>query len=251
MDKDNYKDQLRELQIGLAAMQRQLIAEDRRLLVIFEGRDSAGKDGAIKRIIEHQSPRETRVVALGKPTERDRSSWYFQRWITHLPAAGEFVLLNRSWYNRAGVERVMGFCTEAEYARFFKDVGPFEDLLTQDGLMVIKYYLDISRTEQAARLEDRRINPLKQWKISPIDAVALEKFDAYSQARDAMLAKTGDTVPWRVVRADDKRRARLEIIRDLLNTAPCNLLPEPVAPADPDVVRVWRAGETPDDFLAR
>jgi len=251
MEKDDYKDQLYGLQIGLVALQRQLIEEDRRLLVIFEGRDSAGKDGAIKRIVEHQSPRETRVVALGKPSERDRSSWYFQRWIPHLPAAGEFVLFNRSWYNRAGVEQVMGFCSQIEYTRFISDVGRFESLLSDDGIVVLKYYLDISRTEQAARLEDRRTNPLKQWKVSPVDAVALDKFDAYTDARDAMLAATGDPVPWRVVRADDKRRARLEIIRDILASVPSVGLPDPIDPADKTVLRLWRNGDRPSDFLAR
>ena len=251
MDKDVYKDQLHGLQIGLAALQRQLIEEGRRLLVIFEGRDSAGKDSAIKRIIEHQSPRDTRVVALGKPTERDRSSWYFQRWISHLPAAGEFVLFNRSWYNRAGVEQVMGFCTPAEYARFLTDVGPFERLLIEDGLILLKYYLDISRIEQATRLEDRRTNPLKRWKTSPVDDVALAKFDAYTDARDAMLASTGDPVPWRVVRADDKRVARLGIIRDILASVPSKGLPEAIDPADPSILRLWRNGDRPSDFLER
>ena len=250
MDKDEYKRQLRGLQIGLAALQRQLIAEGRRLLVIFEGRDAAGKDGVIKRIVAHQSPRETRVVALGKPTERDRSSWYFQRWVPHLPAGGEFVLFNRSWYNRAGVEHVMGYCSDAEYARFLTDVAPFERLLIDDGLIVLKYYLDISRAEQAARLEDRRTNPLKQWKISPVDAAALEKFDAYTQARDAMLAATGDAAPWRVVRADDKQRARLAVIRDILASVPAEGLPEPIDPAGRDVLRLWRPGDRPRDFLA-
>jgi len=250
MDKDAYKDQLHGLQIGLAALQRQLISEGRRLLVIFEGRDSAGKDGAIKRIVEHQSPRETRVVALGKPSDRDTSSWYFQRWVAHLPADGEFVLFNRSWYNRAGVEQVMGFCSPADYARFISDVGPFEKLLVDEGLVLLKYYLDISREEQAKRLEDRRTNPLKQWKISPVDAAALAKFDAYTQARDAMLASTGDPVPWRVVRADDKRKARLAIIRDILASVPAQGLPEAIDPADPSVLRVWRGGDRPSDFLA-
>jgi len=250
MDKDDYKRQLHGLQIGLAALQRQLIAEERRLLVIFEGRDAAGKDGVIKRIVEHQSPRETRVVALGKPTERDRSSWYFQRWVQHLPAGGEFVLFNRSWYNRAGVEQVMGYCSQTEYARFLTDVAPFERLLTDEGIIVLKYYLDISRPEQAARLEDRRINPLKQWKISPVDAVALEKFDAYTAARDAMLAATGDAVPWRVVRADSKYHARLNVIRDILASVPSEGLPEPIDPADPAVLRLWNPGDRPEDFLA-
>jgi len=248
MDKKTYKSELRALQIGLVALQRHLIEEDRRLLVIFEGRDAAGKDGAIKRIVEHQSPRETRVVALGKPTERDRSSWYFQRWIAHLPAAGEMVLFNRSWYNRAGVEKVMGFCRPDEHAAFLRDAAPFERLLVKDGLIMLKYYLDISRAEQARRLEDRRVNPLKTWKISPVDAAALEKFDAYSAARDAMLAGTGGAVDWRVVRADNKRAARLAVIRDILASIPCPGLPRDYGPADPSVLRVWN--DAPPGFLA-
>lgn len=250
MDKDAYKAALRPLQINLVALQRQLIAENRRLLVIFEGRDAAGKDGVIKRIVEHQSPRETRVVALGKPSDRDKASWYFQRWTGHLPADGEMVLFNRSWYNRAGVERVMGYCSDAEYARFLRDVAPFEKLLIDDGLIVLKYYLDLSRDEQAARLEDRRTNPLKTWKISPVDAVALDKFDAYSDARDAMLAATGEAVPWRVVKADDKRAARLTVIADLLSAIPCSDYPEPVPDTDPALLRLWRNGDRPTDFLA-
>ena len=250
MDKHAYKTDLHALQIGLAALQRQIIAEERRLLVIFEGRDGAGKDGVIKRIVRHQSPRETRVVALGKPTERDRTSWYFQRWVNHLPAGGEFVLFNRSWYNRAGVEPVMGYCSQSEYARFLTDVAPFERLLVDEGLIILKYYLDISRAEQAARLEDRRTNPLKRWKISPVDAAALEKFDDYTDARDAMLAATGDAVPWRVVRADDKQRARLAVIRDILASVPAEGLPEPIDPPDREVLRVWSPGDRPSDFLA-
>ena len=250
MDKHAYKTDLHALQIGLAALQRQIIGEERRLLVIFEGRDGAGKDGVIKRIVRHQSPRETRVVALGKPTERDRTSWYFQRWVNHLPAGGEFVLFNRSWYNRAGVEPVMGYCSQSEYARFLTDVAPFERLLVDEGLIILKYYLDISRAEQAARLEDRRTNPLKRWKISPVDAAALEKFDDYTDARDAMLAATGDAVPWRVVRADDKQRARLAVIRDILASVPAEGLPEPIDPPDREVLRVWSPGDRPSDFLA-
>ena len=248
MDKHAYKTDLHALQIGLAALQRQIIAEERRLLVIFEGRDGAGKDGVIKRIVRHQSPRETRVVALGKPTERDRTSWYFQRWVNHLPAGGEFVLFNRSWYNRAGVEPVMGYCSQSEYARFLTDVAPFERLLVDEGLIILKYYLDISRAEQAARLEDRRTNPLKRWKISPVDAAALEKFDDYTDARDAMLAATGDAVPWRVVRADDKQRARLAVIRDILASVPAEGLPEPIDPPDREVLRVWSPATGPAIF---
>lgn len=250
MKKHAYRKALHGLQIGLAALQRQIIAEERRLLVIFEGRDASGKDGVIKRVVEHQSPRDTRVVALGKPTERDRSSWYFQRWVSHLPAGGEIVVFNRSWYNRAGVERVMGYCSQTEYARFISDVDAFEKLLADEGVIILKYYLDISRREQAVRLEARRTSPLKQWKISPVDAVALEKFDAYSQARDAMLAATGSAAPWRVVRADSKRPARLAVIRDILASVPSKGLPEPIDPADPDILRLWSPGDRPEDFLA-
>ena len=250
MDKEAYKTELYELQVNLVALQRQLIAENRRLLVILEGRDSAGKDGVIKRIIEHQSPRETRVVALGKPSDRDKASWYFQRWVQHLPADGETVLFNRSWYNRAGVERVMGFCTEDEYVRFLRDVDPFEKLLVDDGLIVLKYYLDLSREEQVARLEARRTDPLKTWKISPIDQVAVEHYDAYTQARNAMLAATGDAVPWRVVKADDKRSARLQIIRDMLHAIPCSNYPHLVQQTDQTILRIWSNGDRPEDFLA-
>lgn len=172
--KPSYKTELRELQIQLVKLQRHIIKNDLQLLVIFEGRDAAGKDGVIKRITEHLSPRETRVVALGKPSERDTNSWYFQRYSAHLPSRQEMVLMNRSWYNRAGVEKVMGFCSEKEYKQFMKAVVPFEKMLCDTGIQIIKYYLDISRDEQQSRLDDRRINPLKQWKISPIDTTAIE-----------------------------------------------------------------------------
>ncbi|MDH3668315.1 MAG: polyphosphate kinase 2 [Paracoccaceae bacterium] len=215
--KKGYKQELLDLQIKLVILQKHLIEHDLQVLVIFEGRDAAGKDGVIKRITQHLSPRETRVVALGKPSDREQASWYFQRHVAHLPAEQEMVLMNRSWYNRAGVERVMGFCNELEYQAFLRGVVPFEHNLVRAGIQVLKYYLDISRDEQAERLEDRRVNPLKQWKISPIDAVALEKFDAYSAARDAMFVGThNELTPWTIVRTDDKKTARLNIIRDML-----------------------------------
>ncbi|XBQ17270.1 MAG: polyphosphate kinase 2 [Oceanicaulis sp.] len=248
MEKDSYKAELRRLQIGLAAMQRRLIAEKRRLLVIFEGRDASGKDGVIKRIAAHQSPRETRAVALGVPTERDRESWYFQRWIPWLPAGGEIVLFNRSWYNRAGVETVMGYCMPDQHAAFMDQVEAFERLLVEGGLKLLKYYLDISRDEQAARLEDRRINPLKHWKISPVDDAALEKFDDYTRARDAMLARTGGAVPWKVVRADDKRAARLAVIADMLEEADPDTA---CGPPDPAVLRRYAPELSQNGFLAR
>ena len=215
---DDYEAQLRLLQIELVKLQRHFIECGDKILVVVEGRDAAGKDGSIKRIVEHLSPRETRVVALGAPSDRDRSAWYFQRYVAHLPTAQEFVLFNRSWYNRAGVEKVMGFCTKAEHAEFMQSVGAFEEMLVNSGIKLFKYYLDISKSEQKQRLEYRRRDPLKQWKIGAIDAVALKHWKAYSSARDEMLEHTHTTVaPWHVVRADNKRLARLNLIRDLLS----------------------------------
>lgn len=217
-----YEKSLRDLQIELVKVQKHVIKHGHKVLVIFEGRDASGKDGTIKRIVEHLSPRETRVVALGKPTERDSTSWYFQRHVTHLPAAQELVLFNRSWYNRAGVERVMKFCTKHEYERFMKDVLPFEHMLIGAGIQIVKYYLDIDKKEQKRRLRDRRHDPLKQWKTSPIDEVAVKHWDDYTEARDEMLARTSSTLsPWIVVRADDKRSAHLNVIRDLLARLAC------------------------------
>ena len=212
-----YADELRALQIELVRAQKHLIKHGQRVLVIFEGRDAAGKDGAIKRIMEHLSPRDTHVVALGKPSDREESEWYFQRYVPYLPAAGEFVLFNRSWYNRAGVERVMGFCTETEAKRFLVEVVHFEHMLEHSGLQIIKYYLDISRQEQRQRLAKREHDPLTQWKISPIDEAALKHWKAYSRARDEMLEKTSsEAAPWVVVSTDDKKEARLNVIRDLV-----------------------------------
>ena len=213
-----YKHSLRALQIELVKLQRDFIANNDRILIILEGRDAAGKDGTIKRIVQHLSPRETRVVALGKPSDRDANSWYFQRYVYYLPAAQEMVLFNRSWYNRAGVEKVMGFCTDAEYESFMTSVPTFEDMLVRSGVKLIKYYLDIGKDEQKRRLKERRSDPLTQWKISPLDSVALKKWDAYSKARDEMLKRTHRSfAPWVVVKADDKHEARLNVIRDMLN----------------------------------
>ncbi|MGE0625764.1 MAG: polyphosphate kinase 2 [Pseudomonadales bacterium] len=232
-----YKQALRELQIELVKFQRHLIRYDHRILVLFEGRDAAGKDGTIRRITAHLSPRETRVVALGKPSDRDRQSWYFQRFVPHLPVDQEMVLFNRSWYNRAGVERVMGFCTENEYQAFFDDVVPFEQLLVRSGVQILKYYLDITRDEQARRLKDRRRDPLKQWKTSPIDAAAIKHWDEYSEARNEMLMRTHNPVsPWFVVRADRKKAARLNVIRHLLSRVDCPDKLEHLAVPDPEVV---------------
>ncbi len=218
ISKKGYKESLYRLQVELVKLQRHFIEHKNKILIIFEGRDAAGKDGTIKRITEHLSPRETRVVALGKPSDRDRSSWYFQRYVPYLPSAQELVLFNRSWYNRAGVERVMGFCTEAEYQEFMGTVTEFEHMLVRSGMTFLKYYLDISKPEQKERLEERKQSPLTQWKISSLDNVALEKWDDYSVARNEMLAHTHNAIsPWTIVRADDKQLARLNVIKDMLS----------------------------------
>jgi polyphosphate kinase 2 len=215
--KRSYKGGLRKLQVELVKLQHHFIKCDDKILTILEGRDAAGKDGTIKRIMQHLSPRETRVVALGKPSDQDRSSWYFQRYVPHLPAVQQIVLFNRSWYNRAGVERVMGFCTEAEHEEFMGSVSDFEHMLVRSGIQLLKYYLDISKDEQKRRLKDRKADPLKRWKISPIDDQALKYWKQYSAARNEMLARSHNPMaPWTIVRADDKRQTRLNVIRDVL-----------------------------------
>jgi polyphosphate kinase 2 len=218
MSKKDYKKALHKAQVELVKLQKHVIANEIKLLIIFEGRDAAGKDGSIKRITEHMSPRETRVVALGKPSDRDEKAWYFQRYVLQLPVGGEIVLFNRSWYTSAGVERVMGFCDDAEYEEFMQSVPLFEQLLIHAGIVILKYYLDISKDEQKRRLKDRRKDPLTQWKISPIDEAAQRHWLDYSKARDEMLMRSHRAAaPWRIVRADDKETARLAIIHDLLS----------------------------------
>ena len=215
--KRHYKEELHQLQVELVKLQRHIIRKNDKILVILEGRDAAGKDGSIKRITAHLSPRETRVVALGKPSDREESQWYFQRYVPHLPAAQEFVFFNRSWYNRAGVEKVMGFCTDAQYEEFFAEVTDFEGMLVRSDIRFIKVYLDISKHEQKRRLKARKDNPLKQWKTSPIDLQAVKHWKDYSQARNEMFARSHSTLcPWTIVRADDKKAARLQIIKEIL-----------------------------------
>ncbi|SEA46392.1 polyphosphate kinase 2 [Microbulbifer marinus] len=235
--KKGYKQALRELQIDLVTLQRHLIAHDLQILVLFEGRDAAGKDGTIKRIVEHLSPRETRVVALGKPSDRDSASWYFQRFVPHLPSCQEMVLFNRSWYNRAGVERVMGFCTDQEYRDFMDSVVPFETMLVRSGIQIIKYYLDIDKEEQKKRMKARRVDPLKQWKVSPVDEVAIKHWREYSVARNEMFAKShSEMVPWYVVRANNKKTARLNVIRHLLTVVQCPECDRQAETPDPDII---------------
>ncbi len=209
---------LNKLYEELVKLQKEIISSNLKLLVILEGRDAAGKDGTIKRITKHLSPRETKVIALGKPSDRQSLEWYFQRYFTHLPVCGEFAIFNRSWYNRAGVEKVMGFCTDEEYKLFFTQVELFEEMLADAGFIILKYYLDISKKEQEARLNDRKENPLKQWKISPIDDQAQHLWKEYSEARDKMLAKTSfKHAPWFIVNADDKSKTHIALITHLLN----------------------------------
>ncbi|MEO7283146.1 MAG: polyphosphate kinase 2 [Gelidibacter sp.] len=212
------KKKLHELFIELVKLQKKVITSEIKLLIILEGRDAAGKDGTVKRIIKHLSPRETIVVALGKPTDLQEREWYFQRYTAHLPVSGEFVLFNRSWYNRLGVEKVMGFCTNKEYKSFFNEVELFENGLIDAGFIILKYYLDISQDEQQKRLDSRKTDPLKQWKISPIDEAAQKHWKDYSDARDEMLLKTNfKHSPWFVVNADKKKDTHIALISHLLN----------------------------------
>jgi polyphosphate kinase 2 len=232
-----YEKELRQLQIELVKLQREIIASGDKILVILEGRDAAGKDGVIKRIVEYLSPRETRVVALGKPSDRESGSWYFQRYARYLPVPQEMVLFNRSWYNRAGVEKVMGFCTEAQYEEFLRSVPDFEAMLVRSGIKLAKYYLDITKKEQKQRLKNRATDPLKQWKLSPIDGAAQDKWKQYSRCRDVMLERTHTlTAPWTIVRADDKHAARLNLIRHLLGNLHYKGRRKSLLTVDPGVV---------------
>ena len=253
MAKDSqYKTSLQRLQVALVQLQASAVKSGEKILVILEGRDAAGKDGTIKRITEHLSPRNTRVVALPKPTERETSEWYFQRYVAHLPACGEFVVFNRSWYNRAGVEKVMGFSTPAQQEDFIRDAPKFEHMLTEAGIRLVKYWLDISKDEQAERLEARRKDPLKQLKVSDLDAVAQAKWKAYSKARDEMLMRThSDWAPWICVRNDHKKPGRLNLIRDLLHrVAPKDIRKDIEAP-DPAVVFPFEPEAIRDGRLAK
>jgi polyphosphate kinase 2 len=230
-EKDDYDRELERLQERVVDLQHRLIEAGRRAVIVFEGRDAAGKDGAIKRLTEYMAPRQTRVVALPKPTERETTQWYFQRYVPHLPAAGETVIFNRSWYNRGGVEPVMGFCTPRQCDAFLDHAPRFEKALTDDGVVLVKLWLDISRAEQARRLEERLEDPLKRFKVSPLDAEAQKRWDAYSAARDRMLAETHTAfAPWTAVITDDKKTARLNVIRLFLRA-----LGDEAARPDPDV----------------
>ena len=224
----DYKAELRRLQILLVRAQVGVIGSGRKVLVVLEGRDAAGKDGAIARIVEHLSTRNTRVVALPKPSDRETSQWYFQRYAAHLPAAGEIVLFDRSWYNRAGVERVMGFCTDEEVEEFFRSVPEFERMLQRSGIKLLKYWFSITDDEQHLRFLSRIHDPLKQWKLSPMDLESRRRWEEYTKAKELMLERTHSAdSPWWVVQAVDKKAARLNCIHHLLGQFPYTAIEHP------------------------
>jgi polyphosphate kinase 2 len=230
LSKKEYEQDLARLHIELVKLQEWIKYKGLKVVVIFEGRDAAGKGGTIKRITESLNPRICRVVALGTPTEREKTQWYFQRYVPHLPAAGEMVLFDRSWYNRAGVERVMGFCTEAEYREFLRSCPEFERMLVRSGIILIKYWFSVSDQEQERRFQARIDDRTKRWKLSPMDLQSRERWVEYSKAKDAMFASTDiKQAPWYVVDADNKPRARLNCISHLLSMIPYeDLTPEPL-----------------------
>ena len=218
LDKDEYERELYALQKQLVLLQAHMARAGERIVLVFEGRDAAGKGGTIKTILENLNPRYNIIAALPKPNDRERTQWYFQRYVDWLPASGEMVLFDRSWYNRAGVEPVMGFSTPEQTELFLEEAPEFEKRLTRDGIKLFKFWLSIGREMQLKRFHDRRHDPLKTWKLSPIDLEALNKWDAYSEARDRMLERTDSRhAPWTVIRANDKRRLRLNVIRTVLN----------------------------------
>ncbi len=238
MTRNNYERQKYRLQVELLKLQAWVKETGQRVVILFEGRDAAGKGGTIKRFMEHLNPRGARVVALEKPSEIERGQWYFQRYVQHLPTAGEIVLLDRSWYNRAGVERVMGFCSDAEYQEFMRQAPEFERMMVRNGTHLIKFWFSVSREEQRRRFKERKVHPLKQWKLSPIDLASLDKWDSYTKAKEAMFFYT-DTAdaPWTVIKSDCKKRARLNALRYILHRLPYrNKDNDRIGPLDPLIV---------------
>ncbi|NLE97955.1 MAG: polyphosphate kinase 2 [Propionibacterium sp.] len=238
MGREEYEEEKRQLQIELLKMQYSAEDHGTRHIIIFEGRDAAGKGGAIKRFTEHLNPRSARVVALSKPTERERGQWYFQRYVAHLPTAGEIVLFDRSWYNRAGVERVMGFCTEEEYQVFIRQAPVFEEMLIDAGITVTKLWFSVTQREQRTRFAIRQIDPVRQWKLSPMDLESLDKWEEYTEAKAAMLKHTDTVVvPWYRIKSNDKKRARLNAMRLLLDLHDYEGKdPSVIKPTDPKIV---------------
>lgn len=226
LKKDFYEKELKKLQLELVKLQEWVKDQDQKIVVIFEGRDASGKGGVIKRITQSLNPRVVKVVALGKPTEREESQWYFQRYVPHLPATGEMCLFDRSWYNAAGVDRVMGFLTPEQVDEFLTSCPEFEKMLIRSGIRLIKFWFSVSSKEQDKRFQERIDNPLKQWKFSPMDLKSRERWEEYSEAKDLMMAATDtEESPWWVVEGDDKRRARLNAISHLLNLIPYKEVP--------------------------
>lgn len=224
----DYEDALKPMQEELVRMARWARVTGQRIVVLFEGRDTAGKGGAIRAVSGRINPRQCRIVALSKPSDTERTQWYFQRYVPHLPAAGEIVLFDRSWYNRAGVERVMGFANEVQIASFLEEAPRFERMLVDDGILLFKYWLTTDQAQQEERLRERLEDPLKRWKLSPIDIAAREKYDAYTDAREAMLKATHtDHAPWTLVDFNDQKRGRLTLVRDLLDRLPDTHIPPP------------------------
>ena len=234
----NYERHKYRLQVELLKLQAWVKETGQRVVILFEGRDAAGKGGTIKRFMEHLNPRGARVVALEKPSENERGQWYFQRYVQHLPTAGEIVMFDRSWYNRAGVERVMGFCNDAEYQEFMRQAPEFERMMVRNGTHLVKFWFSVSREEQRRRFKERRVHPLKQWKLSPIDLASLDKWDDYTKAKEAMFFYT-DTAdaPWTVIKSDCKKRARLNAMRYILHRLPyANKDHDRIGPLDPLIV---------------
>ncbi len=217
-EKIEYEKELRKLQVELLKFQNHVKDKGLKILMIFEGRDAAGKGGTIKRITDHLNPRGARVVALEKPSDKESSQWYFQRYVTHLPSAGEIVMFDRSWYNRAMVEPVMGFCTERQHHKFLKDVPEFEKMIADEGIQIFKFYFSVSKKEQARRFKARETDPLKQYKLSPVDKESQRLWDEYSLAKFMMLSATHTkSAPWTIIKSDDKKKARLNCIKHILN----------------------------------
>lgn len=221
LSREEYEDTKRLLQIELLKLQKWVKENDQRVVMVFEGRDAAGKGGTIKRIMEHLNPRGARVVALDKPSEIEKGQWYFQRYLENMPTAGEMVLFDRSWYNRSGVERVMGFCTPAQYTQFMHQTPDVERMLVADGIHLMKFWFSVGRKEQLRRFNGRKTDPLKQWKLSPMDLASLDRWDEYTKAKEDMFFYTNTKeAPWTVIKSNDKKRARLACMRFVLNTLP-------------------------------
>ncbi len=238
LSRDEYEKLKKDLQIELLKMQSWARETGERIVILFEGRDAAGKGGTIKRFMEHLNPRGAKVIALEKPTEEEKGQWYYQRYVKHFPTKGDILLFDRSWYNRAGVERVMNFCSPAEYLEFMRQTPDFERMLVRSGIRLYKFWFSVSRDEQFERFQARKVAPLKQWKLSPIDLASLDKWDAYTEAKEAMFFYT-DTAdaPWTVIKSDDKKRARINAMRFVLNSLPYpNKNPDILLTPDPLIV---------------